>query len=182
MRKCVLVYHERVCFGAHRTCSLSFRRVVDMSSTIESGGFMKFVNVVLFVTIANIVAANAVVISHERLARFENSGNQLTGIATPQLGAHQSEVWRASISSGSQTPVHTHRAEEIVILLLGTLEAVIEGQSERCNAPCAIVLPANKEHYLKNVGEIATDHLLIMPSKSKIVDSKGDEMTLPWRN
>lgn len=68
-----------------------------------------------------------------------------------------------------------------MILLKGKLEAIVEGKSAICEAPCTIILPALKKHILKNVGEVPTSHYLVMPTKSIISDSSGQEMQLPWR-
>lgn len=123
----------------------------------------------------------AIVVPHGPLKAYEKNKNTLTGVATPSLGAKQSEVWHSSIEVGSETPVHTHSHEEIVILLKGKLEAVVEDKHSVCEAPCTIILPALQKHILKNVGEVPTSHYLVMPAKSTISDSTGQDMQLPWR-
>ena len=125
--------------------------------------------------------SEAIIISHNMLQSYEKNGNILTGIATPSLGAQQSEIWNSSIAIGSQTLKHKHNVEEIVILLAGELEVVVEDKTSKCEAPCSIILPANKYHVLKNTGTIPTQHYLVMPAKSGIHDEIGNELNLPWR-
>lgn len=135
----------------------------------------------LVLLFAPTVFAEAIIVPHGTLKSFGNSQNTLTGVATPSLGATQSEIWHSSIGVGLETPLHTHEAEEIVILLAGKLQATVENNISNCDAPCTIILPANKSHVLKNIGEIPTSHYLVMPIKSKILDADNNEMTLPWR-
>lgn len=131
--------------------------------------------------IGNLAFAEAITIPHASLTPYGNSQNTLTGLATPSLGATQSEIWHSSIGVGSETPLHTHEAEEIVILLAGRMQAIVGDKLSRCDAPCTIILPANESHMLKNIGDVPTNHYLVMPIKSKILDTQGKEMLLPWR-
>ncbi len=135
----------------------------------------------LFTLLSSLVFADPVIIPHDQLRSYPNNGNSLTGIATTPLGATESEVWQASIAVDSETPLHTHAAEEIVILQAGDIEATVDGSSSICSAPCTIILPANKQHKLKNVGPIPTNHILVMPARSKVYDENKQEMFLPWR-
>jgi quercetin dioxygenase-like cupin family protein len=125
--------------------------------------------------------SEAIVIPHGSLMAYEKNNNKLTGVATPSHGAVQSEIWHSSIAVGSETPLHTHEAEEIVILLAGRMQAVVGKELSSCDAPCTIILPANESHILKNIGDIPTNHYLVMPIKSKIFDAHSNEMVLPWR-
>src|SRR5262249_23737266 len=128
------------------------------------------------------LSAEILAIPHGPLQSFTHNGNTITGVATSSLGAQQSEVWHASIAAHSETPLHTHAAEEIVIVVKGSLEAQFKDSSQQCSAPCTIILPAHSEHRLKNIGDEPTSHYLIMPLKSTIVDENKQEMTLVWRN
>ena len=142
---------------------------------------MRWMFLISWLLFSVVLSAEPIVISHSELQSYKLNGNTLTGIATPSLGANDSEVWQSSIDVGSQTPLHTHETEEIVILVAGEIDAVVENKSIRCSAPCTIILPANKQHQLKNCGTIPTNHFLVMPGKSKIIDSNSKEMILPWR-
>jgi quercetin dioxygenase-like cupin family protein len=152
-----------------------------LGARASQGGFMYWIIWYLLLIGASLALAEPIVIPHGSLTGYGNNNNSLTGIATPSLGAVESEVWHSSIAVGSETPFHAHAAEEIVILLNGTLEATVENKSSSCAAPCTIILPAFKKHKLKNIGGVPTSHYLVMPSKSKIFDNNNEEMNLPWR-
>jgi len=143
---------------------------------------MRWMAMSLLLLNSSLVNGEPIIIPHGSLMPHDNGHNKLIGIATPSLGAHHTEAWHSSIAVGAQTPSHTHAAEEIVILQTGTLEAIVGSKSSSCSAPCTIILPAGAAHKLRNIGSVATSHYLIMPSKSKIFDSDGNEMNLPWRN
>lgn len=48
-------------------------------------------------------------------------------------------------------------------------------------APATLICPANVPHQLINIGEEPTDQILVIGIDSKIFDSGGKEMFLPWR-
>ena len=141
---------------------------------------MRIVIALVFL-LSNFSYADGIIVLHSNLSSTTNNNNTIMGIATPSLGAKDSEIWRSQIEINSKTPLHQHEAEEIVVLLSGTLEAEVNGKSVSCTAPCTIILPANEPHMLKNIGDIPTDQILIMKSQSKISDQSGQEMQLPWR-
>ncbi len=97
------------------------------------------------------------------------------------MGSHEFEIWRASIAVGSRTPKHTHETEEVFVLLQGEVIAMIGEKEVRCKAPATLICPANVPHQLINVGEESTDQILVIGIDSKIFDSSGKEMLLPWR-
>jgi quercetin dioxygenase-like cupin family protein len=118
---------------------------------------------------------------HSEIKQYSMHGNFQKGVATKGMGSHEFEIWRASIAVGSKTPKHTHETEEVFVLLKGEVLAVIGEQEVRCSAPATLICPANVPHQLINVGEEATDQILVIGIDSKIFDSTGKEMLLPWR-
>jgi quercetin dioxygenase-like cupin family protein len=121
------------------------------------------------------------VISHAGLRSYENSGNALTGIATPSLGATSAEVWRSSIAPGSRTPEHTHASEEIFVVLAGRGVLHVGQQTLAFEAPATVIAPAGVAHWVENTGEIPTDQIVIVGAASEIVDAEQKVMALPWR-
>lgn len=126
-------------------------------------------------------APNARVTAHAALESYENHGNTLRGIATPQLGASSYEVWRTSVAVGSHTPLHRHESEEVFIFLQGKGKARIGDDEFTFEAPATVVAPANVPHQFFNVGDVPTDAIVVVGIGSKIWDETGKEMRLPWR-
>lgn len=118
---------------------------------------------------------------HDEIKQYSMHGNFQKGLATKGMGSHEFEIWRSSIAVGSKTPRHTHETEEVFILLKGEVIAMIGEKEVRCKAPATLICPANIPHQLINVGEEPTDQILVIGIDSKIFDSSGKEMLLPWR-
>src|ERR1700688_275826 len=119
---------------------------------------------VLFLLLAPSAFAGAAVIPHGPLISYNNMGTTLVGLATPSLGATDSEVWHSSMEVGAQTPLHIHDLQEILILTAGMLEVTVDGIPSIGSAPCTIILPPNKQHMLKNVGTIPTSQFVVISS------------------
>jgi mannose-6-phosphate isomerase-like protein (cupin superfamily) len=118
---------------------------------------------------------------HSEIRQYSMHGNFQKALATKAMGAHEFEIWRASIAVGSKTPRHCHETEEVFILLKGEILAVIGEKEVRCSAPATLICPANISHQLFNMGQEPTDQILVLGIGSKIFDMEGKEMELPWR-
>ncbi|MCB1116902.1 MAG: cupin domain-containing protein [Chlamydiia bacterium] len=127
------------------------------------------------------MAAEAVVIDHTTLPEFGKAGAMLKGLATPQLGAKQYEVWHSTLAPGGCTPIHTHETEEIAIYIKGKGKAIVGGKEIFFEAPCTVIYPADVEHQVFNTGDEPSDHILILGIDSTIVDQDQVVMHLPWR-
>ncbi len=124
----------------------------------------------------------SIVVPHARVQHFEMTGNHMYGVATPSLGARQTEMWLTRIDPDAATPVHSHSAEEIIVVLRGRGEARrIGGETITFEAPCTLILPANEMHQLANTGREVLEAYAALPIGSKVWDQHGIEMALPWR-
>ena len=111
---------------------------------------------------------------HEEITQYSMHGNFQKGLATKAMGAQQFEVWRASIAVGSRTPRHVHETEEVFIVLKGKILAIIGDQEIECSAPATLICPANVPHQLINIGDEATDQILVLGIDSKISNMSGE--------
>ncbi len=118
---------------------------------------------------------------HDQIPQYSMHGNFQKGLATKSMGAKEFEIWRASIAVGSRTPKHVHETEEVFIILKGEILAVIGDREYHCKAPATLICPAHIPHQLINVGDEPTDQILVLGVDSKIFDSTGAVMELPWR-
>jgi mannose-6-phosphate isomerase-like protein (cupin superfamily) len=131
--------------------------------------------------ISAISAQETFAFPHSEIKQYSMHGNFQQALASKAMGSHEFEIWRASIAVGSKTPKHSHETEEVFILLKGEILAVIGEQEVRCAAPATLICPANIPHQLFNVGQEPTDQILVLGIGSKIFDTTGKEMELPWR-
>lgn len=129
----------------------------------------------------SLFAHDAKVIAHNDLPTFTMNNNSLQGVSTKDLGANEIEVWRSSISVGSCTPAHTHDVEEVFIIFEGKMKVMLGEEAVVCEAPCTLICPPYVKHQLFNVGEVPTDHLVILQIDSNIYNHDMEPMHLPWR-
>lgn len=125
--------------------------------------------------------ASPIVINHYDLPSFQNNGNILMGVALASMGVETHEVWKSSIAPGNYTPQHQHEVEEITIFFKGKGKVIIGEEEFTFEAPCTLILPPFIDHQIFNTGDEPTEHIAIMQIQSKITNSEGEEMNLPWR-
>ena len=65
-------------------------------------------------------------------------------------GTTSSSMSLSSIGTGAGAPLHTHEADELIVVLKGTLEVVIDGETYFVGADHTIVVPPNVPHGFTN--------------------------------
>ena len=122
-----------------------------------------------------------IVVQQEVPRRFEVSGSSIAGLANPEGGAQQIEVWHLVMARGAVSPPHWHDGEEIFIVVAGQGEVHSHGNKLRFEAPCTIILPAREVHQVVNDGGGKLELYAMVPVGSKIFLEDGEELKLPWR-
>lgn len=135
----------------------------------------------LLLLTASLFAEKAIVIPHADLPEYSLYGNTQQGLATPQLGSQNYEVWKTKWGVGASTPRHKHETDEIFIFLKGKGKVIIDDNETHFTAPCTIICPANAYHQFFNTGEEKTESIVVLGSKSTILDENETTMNLPWR-
>jgi quercetin dioxygenase-like cupin family protein len=121
------------------------------------------------------------VIEHKGLKKFNMNGNSIKGLSTKFHGAKEFEVWKSQMGPGKSTPLHKHSSEEVFIILKGRVEVKVGDKVSIAQAPATIIAPANINHQIKNIGKTPTEQIVILGIDSKVWNSKGEELNLPWR-
>jgi mannose-6-phosphate isomerase-like protein (cupin superfamily) len=116
------------------------------------------------------------------IREFALGGNTMYGLATPSRGAREIEVWMQRSEPDAETPIHSHSAEEVLVVLRGRGEARRIGrETVTFEAPCSIILPGRELHQVANTGRELLEIIAVVPAGSKVFDERGVEMMLPWR-
>ena len=116
------------------------------------------------------------------LKEFELAGNRVYGLATPSRGALELEVWLHRAEPEAETPIHSHSAEEVLVILRGRGEIRRIGKETiTFEAPCTLILPSHELHQIANSGQELMEIVVTLPANSKVFDAHGVEMMLPWR-
>jgi quercetin dioxygenase-like cupin family protein len=86
--------------------------------------------------------------------RAQQAGTKRTDLQRHDLSAPGREVVqvRVDFAPGYESPKHTHPGEEIVYVIEGTLEYVIDGKSATVKPGDVLFVPAGVIHSAKNIG------------------------------
>jgi quercetin dioxygenase-like cupin family protein len=103
------------------------------------------------ITVAMLIAASGLAL-HTAWAQL--AGTKRTDLQRHDLSAPGREVVqvRVDFDPGSAAPRHTHPGEEIIYVLEGTLEYVIDGKPVTVKPGDVLFVPARTVHSVKNVG------------------------------
>jgi XRE family transcriptional regulator, regulator of sulfur utilization len=78
------------------------------------------------------------------------------------------EMHETILAPGTETHApHKHVHEEIIIVVEGTVEAYIDGKTEKAEAGSVIYYASNQMHSAKNAGTV--------PSRYYVIELRGDE-------
>ena len=73
-------------------------------------------------------------------------------ITRPGDGTTSSSMSYSVVGLGAGAPLHTHQADELIVVLDGTLEARLGDEVQRVDAEHTLVIPPNTPHSFTNVG------------------------------
>ncbi len=65
---------------------------------------------------------------------------------------------------GTGAPLHTHTIDELIVILSGTLEVRINGETHLVEKDHTLVIPPGAEHGFKVVGDIIAELLVFFPA------------------
>lgn len=121
------------------------------------------------------------VILNSQLPKYKLPGLEHLTVAGPAQGTRSLEVWRQVIASGVATPVHQHPCEEVIVILTGTGEVVIDGEPEALNPDTTLIVPPNVVHQITNTGKEPM-HLIgtLAMSPVRVYTAGGERLSLPW--
>ena len=74
---------------------------------------------------------------------------------------------------GTGAPLHTHTIEELIVIIDGTLEVRIDGETHLVEKDHTLVIPPGAEHGFKVVGDRTAELLVFFPA----LDPYSDEHT-----
>jgi quercetin dioxygenase-like cupin family protein len=94
-------------------------------------------------------------------------------------GAASTSVVYFELEAGASGPRHTDSAEEILLVLAGTLEVVVDAERALVSTGGFVVIPAQTPHGFHNVGR--TTARAIGFFSSAVVLHIFEEMLLPFR-
>lgn len=102
-------------------------------------------------------------------------------VAGVTQGAKNMEVWMQTAEPNTETPMHYHDCEEIVIVLKGSGNATVDGKTTAFGPDTTIIIPPEVDHQIANTG---SEPMSIIAVLSKVSPTTyyldGRVMSLPW--
>jgi quercetin dioxygenase-like cupin family protein len=110
----------------------------------------------------------------------------IPGIAHRTLARHGDildamSVWKQTMAPGGATPPHRHDCDEVVVVLAGTGNLLIDGETLPFRAGDTLVLPAGRDHQIVNTGDadvVTVATFAASPVVTALPD--GQVIDLPW--
>jgi len=123
------------------------------------------------------------VIEQQRPAPTAIPGVAHTTFASAADGLSALSLWRQTLAPGAATPPHRHDCDEVVLCLGGCGEVHAEGRAERFGVDCTVVLPANRDHQIFNVGPGPLEIVGVFAATPVVTrQPDGAAIDLPWRS
>jgi mannose-6-phosphate isomerase-like protein (cupin superfamily) len=121
------------------------------------------------------------IINNNELESFE-----LPGLQHQTLGGHKQnvktmEVWLQTMAPGSETPVHCHACEEVILILSGSGECTAGGESFAFGPNSTLILEPDVVHQIVNTSEEEIKLVAALgmaPVRVKTAD--GAALPVPW--
>jgi quercetin dioxygenase-like cupin family protein len=105
--------------------------------------------------VLGMICGSALVVHMTRAQQAQQRGITRAELQRHDLSVPEREVIqvRVDFTPGASFPRHSHPGEEIIYVIEGTLEYVIEGKSARVKAGDVLFVPAGAIHSAKNIGK-----------------------------
>ena len=104
-----------------------------------------------------------------RAGRITHDWGSLTWLAGSELnGSEGLTLGRVVIRAGCSNPRHRHNAcDEVLYLMVGTLEHSIDGESVTLQAGDTLFVPAGSFHHATSTGEVDADMIVAYSSGNR---------------
>jgi mannose-6-phosphate isomerase-like protein (cupin superfamily) len=80
-------------------------------------------------------------------------------ISPQNTSAKNLSIQISVIPVGSKQPIHAHEPEQCYYIMKGKGLMIIEDETKEVTSGDAIYIPSNKDHGIKNLGDIALEYL-----------------------
>jgi quercetin dioxygenase-like cupin family protein len=107
-------------------------------------------------------------------------GASFTSYAAPARGSRELCAWRVEIPSGTEGVAHRVSREEVLYVLSGTMQAVLNDQPGRATAGDVILVPAGTWFRVDNLTDEPATAWVTTNAGLAAVMPDGSWLTPPW--
>lgn len=119
------------------------------------------------------------VITHHEQRSHEIPGATFQTLASPELGASETSVWRLRLEPHTPPAPHRLTREEIFVVLSGTATARLDGAASTLEPGVALVVPPDVDFELAT-GDNALEALVCLPVGGQGIVGDEPPFTPPW--
>ncbi len=91
------------------------------------------------------------------------------------------EVWVQTIFPGAATPIHRHACEEVIVVLTGSGECTVDGNTRTFGPNTTLILEPDVVHQIVNT---SSDDMKLIAALGmapvRVKTGEGDALPLPW--
>jgi quercetin dioxygenase-like cupin family protein len=121
------------------------------------------------------------IVRHDTLPCFELPGLEHRTLAGHEQGVGSLEVWLQTLAPGAASPVHRHACEEVVVILSGSGELTIDGETRRFAADSTLIVPPDAVHQIVNSGSAPLVLLAALGAAPvRVRTDTGEPLPVPW--
>ncbi|MFJ9521182.1 cupin domain-containing protein [Kitasatospora sp. NPDC101801] len=122
------------------------------------------------------------VIRSARTTVHEIHGARFTPHANPRTGSAELCAWRLDVPAGTRGTAHIVSHEEIVHLLAGAPDVVLDGERSTLAPGDTVIVPAGSSFCLDNPGESAATAWVTTSVGLSATLADGTVLAPPWAN
>jgi mannose-6-phosphate isomerase-like protein (cupin superfamily) len=94
-----------------------------------------------------------IIINESEDRAFKTVSVVVHGLAAPSQGSEQLATWKVSVIDGGVSPVHVIDKDQVWMLLTGSFDFTVDGETERVSAGQALMVPAGSVRQFRSIGE-----------------------------
>lgn len=92
-------------------------------------------------------------------------------------------IWEQWIDDGGYIPVHYHGTEEVLVILSGSIELFLAGETTIFREPLTVVVPPGVLHGLKPASEEQVHLMAVFPTADPVIFAEdGSLRPMPWED
>jgi mannose-6-phosphate isomerase-like protein (cupin superfamily) len=112
-------------------------------------------------------------------AMFETHGSRFASYAATARGSKQLCAWRLDVPAGLKGVAHRPSHEEVMLILEGTLNITLDGETFDAGVGDVVIIPANGEFRVDGGGQASSAWVTTTPGLEAIT-ADGTRMVPPW--